>query len=473
LLPVYNICSNNVNCSNCSKVLTVDAQTVHDHTYSVISEKHDLLSSHDLKFAVLNICGLMNKLKYIETQEFIQNYDIVGLVETKLDNYDTVQIKGYKFISLNRQVCRRKSGGIGLLVKESLFSSIKILDPTNEYCLWFKVDQSIVKSDIIFGVIYIPPEGSPYSDSEIFDNIENDILNLTVDSQNICLMGDFNSRTGILSDFLNFDENIFAHDVELFSKYQSNKNNLNLIGFPLERCSQDNTCNNYGHRLTDLCKTFDIHIANGRCGTDSGVGAFTTTKNSVIDYVLMSSELLSHVSKFDILTFDPILSDIHTPISFSIVCDFKSVDTGNITLDPNHNIASEPAEKPIWDANHREDFVNSFSQEDINSITQQLDDLANNVLEPTSQTIDSLVSDISNLYVKAARNADMIKATHPKKTCNKKSFKPWYDNQCKDKRSLYMKAKKTYRRVNSVRNFETLKETSKAYKKIINLKFHQ
>ena len=152
---------------------------------------------------------------------FVHACNIVRLVETKLDNYDTVQIKGYKFISLYRQVCRRKSGAIGLLVKESLFSSIKILDPTNDYCLWFKVDQSIVKSDIIFGVIYIPPEGSPYSDSEIFDNIENDILNLTVDSQNICLMGDFNFRTGILSDFLNFDENIFAHDVGLFSKYQS------------------------------------------------------------------------------------------------------------------------------------------------------------------------------------------------------------------------------------------------------------
>lgn len=73
LLTVDNICSDNVVCSNCYKVLNVGAQVEHDYTYSVISENHDLLSLYDLKFAVLNICGLMNKLKYIQTQEFIQN----------------------------------------------------------------------------------------------------------------------------------------------------------------------------------------------------------------------------------------------------------------------------------------------------------------------------------------------------------------------------------------------------------------
>lgn len=57
-------------------------------------------------------------------------------------------------------------------------------------------------------MLYISREGSPYSDPEIFDNIENNIWNCTGDFQNMCWMGDFYSKTGVLSDVLNFDENI-------------------------------------------------------------------------------------------------------------------------------------------------------------------------------------------------------------------------------------------------------------------------
>jgi hypothetical protein len=48
---------------------------------------------------------------------------------------------------------------------------------------------------------------------------------------------------------------------------------------------------------------------NGSIGNDLEVGA-TTCKNSVIDCVIVSPELFGVISKFDVLPYDSIFSDI-------------------------------------------------------------------------------------------------------------------------------------------------------------------
>jgi hypothetical protein len=101
----------------------------------------------------------MNKLNYPDFHDFINNYDIIGLVETKLDDFDTVCCNGFKYIGLNRKSFKRKSGGIWLLVKECYHQYVSVLNSSNENCLWFKID-NLFEYNIIFGVVYIPPEGS-------------------------------------------------------------------------------------------------------------------------------------------------------------------------------------------------------------------------------------------------------------------------------------------------------------------------
>ena len=39
-----------------------------------------------------------------------------------------------------------------------------------------------------------------------------------------------------------------------------------LNDFILDRVSCDKKANNYGYRLTEFCKSFDIHILNGVMG---------------------------------------------------------------------------------------------------------------------------------------------------------------------------------------------------------------
>ena len=85
----------------------------------------------------LNVCGLCAKLKFQDFQEFLNQYDIICLTKIKTDQYDEVNIDGFKFISASRAVAKKKSGGVGLFIKNTIWPFVKVLDNSNENCLWF------------------------------------------------------------------------------------------------------------------------------------------------------------------------------------------------------------------------------------------------------------------------------------------------------------------------------------------------
>ena len=70
----------------------------------------------------MNVCELASKLKNPDIVEFITAYDIICLAETKLDQYDEVDIlEGFKLLStVNREFCKAKSGDICIFVRLSL-----------------------------------------------------------------------------------------------------------------------------------------------------------------------------------------------------------------------------------------------------------------------------------------------------------------------------------------------------------------
>ena len=70
----------------------------------------------------------------------------------------------------------------------------------------------------------------------------------------------------------------------------------------------------YGDKLLSQCKSNNFLIFNGRVEQDKYLGNCTTTKGSIVDYVIGSAHLLPTVNEFNILDFDPMFSDIHCPI---------------------------------------------------------------------------------------------------------------------------------------------------------------
>ena len=93
---------------------------------------------------------------------------------------------------------------------------------------------------------------------------------------------------------------------------------------PLARASCDKTCNTFGLKLLDLCKSTCFRIVNGRLGHEFGNGAFTFASRqgpSVIDYVLARECDFTNINMFSVHDFSE-FSD-HCPISFSLNCNVK------------------------------------------------------------------------------------------------------------------------------------------------------
>jgi hypothetical protein len=107
---------------------------------------------------------------------------------------------------LHRKGAIGRSGRIFVFVKNYIFENVEVLKSSSEIALWFVV-KNIVFDPILFGAIYIPPESSKYSDIDFFDVIQEDILKYNAGKDyKICLLGDFNARTGVKDDVINVND---------------------------------------------------------------------------------------------------------------------------------------------------------------------------------------------------------------------------------------------------------------------------
>ena len=91
------------------------------------------------------------------------------------------------------------------------------------------------------------------------------------------LIGDFNTKTGSLADYIIPDDTINSifnldEDQDIIS-YLYDYVNVNKFNIPLSRVTKC-TCkpNSYGHKLLSICKKMNIYIVNSRVGTDRGIG---------------------------------------------------------------------------------------------------------------------------------------------------------------------------------------------------------
>ena len=326
------------------------------------------------------------------------------LTETKLDELDDIDVPNYKIFTNNRTIKKRASGGVAILVHNSLSDYITVLDTDIKSTIWIRLNKNICQIPIVFGLIYNPPENSPYADISIYDQIENYIVDIVSLNSNagICLLDDFNTRTGVLSDRMETtdtkyeDENVIL-DNDDASCTTSESGRV--------RSNCDKTNYQMGRRLIDMCRSLNSHMLNGRYGADNEIGKPTCKNSSTVDYVIISEKLSEIISDFDILEFDGTLSDIHCPVyaAFKSVPqilahdEFKNSETVNMC----ENI------KYKWNAN----FIDVYRT----NITR----FKNNIEETIHQAeiksslldddINNIVNVISDALKKAAYNSGMGK----------------------------------------------------------------
>ena len=123
----------------------------------------------------------------------------------------------------------------------------------------------------------------------------------------VILCGDLNARTGNCNDFIAYDS-----DLPVRSSFRY------IVDSAIPRTSKDTTVNTQGRYLLDLCISSRIRIVNGRLDGDShgGYTCYTPRGCSVVDYALVSADMLQEVLYFKVEDL-PIYSD-HFPIVLSV-----------------------------------------------------------------------------------------------------------------------------------------------------------
>ena len=129
----------------------------------------------------LNVCGLKSKLNCPEFISLINQYDIIGVQESKLDDVDSIAINGYSIYTKNRKiVARYRSGGIVLIVKNELIPFIHVLKTESKLILWFSISKSIMpnKEALLCGIFYIPPYGIKYAHADPYLELQNELYKI-------------------------------------------------------------------------------------------------------------------------------------------------------------------------------------------------------------------------------------------------------------------------------------------------------
>ena len=103
---------------------------------------------HSPNCASLNVCGLERKLHYPDFCELVNKYDLFCVCETKLEKYDVIDLHSCTFISqCRKQKFIRKSGGLGVFVRNGLSEYITQLDSESDYIMWLEVNKYAFKTN--------------------------------------------------------------------------------------------------------------------------------------------------------------------------------------------------------------------------------------------------------------------------------------------------------------------------------------
>ena len=281
-----------------------------------------------------------------------------------------------------------------------LYDSVKILKNEGDHFYWFTLTNQF-PHDIAFCCVYVAPEGSKYSNIQCFDILETDILNFMSNNYKVCLVGDFNAHTNNGLDFTYVDDNIQQTlNIENVIDDTLGICPLEQLGFPKERHNSDlSRTNNYGNRLLDLCIACDLYIGNGRLGQDRLLGCKTCKGVLVVDYVILSPSLFQNVSDFAVLPFEPMISDAHNGIQFSLLCN-------EAVFHENDHTDTQSVTRAKWNNAEAQIFVENLNSDKIASLISKIDALSSD--QAVANDINNLNTECSSILIDAANGAGFI-----------------------------------------------------------------
>ena len=253
-----------------------------------------------------------------------------------------------------------------------------------EYGIWIKLDKKCfnIDSNVYVCGLYLHPINSPYASKSPYEAIERDITDCYSDGD-ILLVGDTNSRTAELCDFIKPDK----YD-ELLNV---NCSSVQYEELP-ERFNSDCVYNSMGKQLIEFCTNSNTYIVNGRTKGDIP-GKMTCIQHagcSTVDYAIASFKLKECIKYFNVSAFNE-FSD-HALIKICI----------DITVLEESGTKSELDDLPckyVWDRKSKEEFLNAFT---LKCVNKQMNDVLSHTYNESCQDVDALCENVAGIYKKAA-----------------------------------------------------------------------
>ena len=156
-----------------------------------------------------------------------------------------------------------------------------------------------LEESLLLCFIYLPPGNSLFyrnADTCGIKCLENHLLKPEIArlGANILILGDVNARTADGDDYINE-----IHVVPALRHYEEYLQDDIIT----KRASCDTHTNTFGIDLIQFCRTYMVHICNGRYDEDKDIGHYTFTGpngNSVIDYAICSNKLAHLIDKIKV-----------------------------------------------------------------------------------------------------------------------------------------------------------------------------
>lgn len=401
---------------------------------------------------------MKKRLDYPDFVGFVNKYDVFCVSETHTDSNDITDIEGFTYFPKHRtQRYLRKSGGIGIYVRDYIAPFVTIRKNNSEYVLWIVFDKHFLALDepILLGAIYVPPENSRFFSEELWNEFENEISEILSDNKYVYIAGDTNGRVGTLRDFIITDQHFhdfFEIDESIRSQLDKHVL-LENLSIPLERCSRDSRTNTHGYRLIEALRNNNLFLLNGRLFQDKNKGMFTFKDKSVIDYVLATAECFDYIVDFNIIETDALFSDGHNVLYWEIAVPTRNSRKIETIFHSNY---------PVW----KSDLSRSFrSNIDTDAVKELSEHLSNSPSSPS--VVDSVTDELQFIFHDAAKRTfpDNLKTSYTYKLTTNK---PWFGPKCNLARRNYHDAKCSYNDNPTDETKIRLKNASKAYKRTMN-----
>uniref|UniRef100_A0A670IVF8 Reverse transcriptase domain-containing protein n=1 Tax=Podarcis muralis TaxID=64176 RepID=A0A670IVF8_PODMU len=248
-----------------------------------------------------NVAGLSSKLADSDFINFLESYDIILLQETwslkplNIPNFITYNLPATKMSTKGRP-----KAGLICGIKQSSNFKINYIRNIGQYAQLLSF--SIGYREILLLNIYFPPIEVEIGPDYGWNIVSEELYLIRSKSPNIPLiiMGDTNARIG-------------SDNTALYKRYISNLAEDAPLPLRIGRNSKDIIINKAGGKLLQLVLEFNLSFLNGSMWPDiPGNFTFSSKRGrSVIDYSLVSIEMLNEVASFTVV---PRSESDHFPI---------------------------------------------------------------------------------------------------------------------------------------------------------------